>query len=268
MIALCVVGVCIPFLAGKEYAEKPYDVFSGVRTPGSNPVYDGSVGGHLQPAQSTATAIPEHQLDNALYTLDTQTEVYYSSADQPPQLKSGSVISGQHPGSNPVYDDEDLGGHLPLGKSATAAGGPEHQLDNPLYTMEAQTEVYYSSADQPPQHKYDYASTGSLPPATGPLALPTSTAPHQYDYASLPPEEGELYDAPDVAPRPRPQQPQLTYDYAEPPAGTVGSPKAVYDAPLLAEEPATISHDYDYADTPNVEQNTSSNATPPDVPGQ
>jgi len=148
VIALCMVGVRIPFLAGKEYAEKPYDVFSGVRTPGSNPVYDGSVGGHLQPVQSTATAIPEHQLDNDLYTLDTQTEVYYPPPDQAPQPKMCSVISGQHLGSNPVYDDEGLGGHLPLGRSATAAGGPEHQLDNPLYTMEAQTEVYYSSADQ------------------------------------------------------------------------------------------------------------------------
>ena len=75
-----------------------------------------------------------------------------------------------------MYDDEDLGEHFPLGKSATAAGGPEHLLDNPLYTMEAQTEVYYSSADQP-QHEYDYASTGSPPLATGPLAPPTSTAP-------------------------------------------------------------------------------------------
>ena len=138
------------------------------------------------------------------------------------------------PGSNPVYGVVE---DLPVARTDTATStiAPHFEVDNPIYAVGVGAEVTGPSTDQPPQHE----STGSLPPATGPLAPPTSTAPHQYDYASLPPEEGELYDAPDMAPRPRPQQPQLTYDYAEPPAGTVGSPKAVYDAPLL---PPTASH--------------------------
>lgn len=159
------------------------------------------------------------------------------------------------PGSNPVYGVPE---HLPVTQTDTATSTytPHIEVDNPIYAVGVGSEVTAPSADQPPQHE----SGGSLSPATGPLAPPTSTAPHKYDYASLPPEEGELYDAPDVAPRPRPQQPQLTYDYAEPPAGTVGSPTAMYDAPLL---PPTVSHDYDYASAAH----SAPNDLPPEAAG-
>ena len=139
--------------------------------------------------------------------------------------------------TNPVYDGS-AGEHLPLGKSATAVGGPEHELANPLYTMEDVTQVYYSSLDQSPQHNYDYVSTGQPPQMMPPTTLVPPTASTLYDYASFPGEEEYIYDTPEDAtfkPRSQPQpQPELMYDYAESPIGLVGSPTAVYDAPLLA----------------------------------
>ena len=139
--------------------------------------------------------------------------------------------------NNPVYDGS-AGEHLVLGKSATAVGGPEHELANPLYTVEDVTQVYYSSLDKSPQHNYDYVFTSQLPQMMSPTTVVPSTTSTLYDYACVPGEEEYIYDTPEeetFKPRSQSQpQPDLMYDYVESSIGLVGSPTAVYDAPLLA----------------------------------
>ena len=203
------------------------------------------------------TTLPEHGLENPLYTLNTRRDdVHYATANDQQQVKNSDethrVSKPQmntyemYPGTNPVYDGS-VGDHLALGKSATAAGAPEHELLNPLYSMESETQGYFSSQDQQPQHNYDYASTGPPPQSTSLTAvLPPTNTDNEYDYARLPGKGKDSYNTQDRTTTSEPpsqsdQQPQHDYDYAT----TDHHPQTT--PPVTVTPPTSSPAVYDYA---------------------